>query len=132
MTMTDPIADFLTRVRNANAIKTDWVEMPLSKMRTALALVLKDEGFITDFQVEGEPFPGKLKVKLRYDPDGERVIREIRRESKPGRRVYVPAGRIPKVKNGQGICVLSTTRGVVSGRKAREFGVGGELLATLW
>jgi small subunit ribosomal protein S8 len=132
MTMTDPIADFLTHIRNANSIKTEWTEMPLSKMRTALAIVLKEEGFLSDFEVKNEPFPGTLRVKLRYDQDGERVIREIRRRSKPGCRVYVGAGHIPKIKNGQGICVLSTTRGVVSSRKAREYGVGGELLATIW
>jgi small subunit ribosomal protein S8 len=132
MTMTDPIADFLTYVRNANAIRKETVDMPLSKMRTALAIVLKEEGFLTDFEVVNEPAPGRLKLRLRYDPDGERIIREIRRESKPGCRVYVSVNDIPKVKGGQGISVLSTTRGVVSGRKAKEYGIGGELLATIW
>lgn len=132
MTMTDPIADFLTYVRNANAIRKESVEMPLSKMRTALAIVLKDEGFLTDFEVVNDPAPGRLKLRLRFDPDGERIIREIRRESKPGCRVYVSVNEIPKVKGGQGISVLSTTRGVVSGRKAKEYGIGGELLATIW
>jgi len=130
--MTDPIADFLTYVRNAHAIRKEAVEMPLSKMRTALAIVLKDEGFLTDFEVVSDPAPGRLKLRLRYDQDGERIIREIRRESKPGCRVYVSVDEIPKVKNGQGISVLSTTRGVVSGRKAKEYGIGGELLATIW
>jgi small subunit ribosomal protein S8 len=130
--MTDPIADFLTYVRNANAIRKESVEMPLSKMRTALAIVLKDEGFLTDFEVVNDPAPGRLKLRLRFDPDGERIIREIRRESKPGCRVYVSVNEIPKVKGGQGISVLSTTRGVVSGRKAKEYGIGGELLATIW
>jgi small subunit ribosomal protein S8 len=130
--MTDPIADFLTYVRNANAIRKESVEMPLSKMRTALAIVLKDEGFLTDFEVVNDPAPGRLKLKLRFDPDGERIIREIRRESKPGCRVYVSVNEIPKVKGGQGISVLSTTRGVLSGRKAKEYGIGGELLATIW
>ncbi|MBI3818390.1 MAG: 30S ribosomal protein S8 [Planctomycetes bacterium] len=132
MTMTDPIADFLTRIRNANQIRNEWVEMPLSKMRTALAIVLKEEGMLTDFEVINEPLPGKLRVKLKYDRDGNRVIRNIQRESKPGRRYYVPVEKIPKVRNGQGISVLSTTKGVVSGRKAVEYGVGGELLATIW
>lgn len=132
MTMTDPIADFLTHVRNANMIRREWIEMPLSKMRTALAIVLKEEGFLADFEVVADPLPGKLRVKLKYDRDGQRVIREIRRESKPGRRYYVSATNIPKVRNGQGMSVLSTTSGVISGRKARETGVGGELLATIW
>lgn len=132
MTMTDPIADFLTYVRNANAIRKTAVEMPLSKMRTALAIVLKEEGFLEDFEVVQDPAPGRLKIKLRYDQDGERIIREVKRESKPGCRVYVSVNEIPRVKNGQGISVLSTTRGVVSGRKAKEYGIGGELLATIW
>jgi small subunit ribosomal protein S8 len=130
--MTDPIADFLTYVRNAYAIRKETIEMPLSKMRTALAIVLKDEGFIADFEVASDPAPGKLKLRLRYNDDGDKLIREIKRESKPGRRVYVSVSDIPKVMNGQGISVLSTTRGVVSGRKAKEYGVGGELLATIW
>lgn len=132
MTMTDPIADFLTRVRNANQIRSEYVEMPLSKMRTALAIVLKEEGMVSDFEVVNETLPGKLRIKMKYDRDGNRVIRNIHRESKPGRRLYVNVTDIPKVRNGQGISVLSTTRGVVSGRKAKEFGVGGELLATIW
>jgi small subunit ribosomal protein S8 len=87
---------------------------------------------LTDFEVVNDPAPGRLKLKLRFDPDGERIIREIRRESKPGCRVYVSVNEIPKVKGGQGISVLSTTRGVLSGRKAKEYGIGGELLATIW
>jgi small subunit ribosomal protein S8 len=132
MTMTDPIADFLTRVRNANSIRCEWVEMPLSRMRTALAIVLKEEGFLSDFEVVSDPRPGKLRVKLKYDRDGQRVIRDIRRESKPGRRFYVGVRDIPKVRSGQGMSVLSTTQGVISGRKAREAGLGGELLATIY
>lgn len=132
MTMTDPIADFLTRVRNANMIRSESLEMPLSKMRTALAIVFKEEGFINDFEVVADPAPGALKIKMKYDRDGQRVIREIRRESKPGCRRYVSVDEIPRVRNGQGMSVLSTTKGVVSGRKAQEQGVGGELLATIW
>ena len=132
MTMTDPVADLLTRVRNANAIRRDVVEMPLSKLRTAVAIVLKDEGFLSDFEVVSDPAPGVLRLKMRYDRDRERVIRGIQRVSKPGCRRYIGAGEIPKVRNGQSTCILSTTRGVVSGRKAGELGVGGELLATVW
>ncbi|MBL8692970.1 MAG: 30S ribosomal protein S8 [Planctomycetes bacterium] len=131
MTMTDPVADFLTRIRNASAIRRDVVEMPISKMRTALAIVLKDEGFITDYALESEPKPGKLTIKLKYDQDGSRVIRAIKRMSKPGCRRYIGVQEIPKVANGQGISILSTTKGIVSGRKAKELGVGGEILATV-
>ena len=132
MTMTDPVADLLTRVRNANAIRRNTVEMPLSKLRTAIAIVLKEEGFLNDFEVVSEPKPGVLRLHLRYDRDRERVIRGIQRMSKTGCRRYIGSGEIPKVRNGQGTSILSTTRGVVSGRKARELGVGGELLATIW
>ncbi len=131
MTMTDPIADFLTRIRNANSIRRASVDMPLSKVRTALAIVLKDEGYITDYSVESDPAPGKLSVTLKYDRDGDRVIREIERVSKPGCRRYIGVEEIPRVSNGQGIAILSTTRGIVSGHKAKEFGVGGEILATV-
>jgi len=132
MTMTDPVADLLTRIRNANANRTERVDVPLSKVKTAVAIVLKDEGFINDFEVAKEPFPGTLKITLRYDRDGERVIRGISRVSKPGCRRYISAREIPKIRSGQGTAILSTTRGVVSGRKARELGVGGELLATIY
>jgi small subunit ribosomal protein S8 len=132
MTMTDPVADLLTRVRNANAIRRDTIEMPLSKLRTAVAIVLKEEGFLTELEVVSDPSPGLLRLHLRYDRDRERVIRGIQRVSKPGCRRYIGAGEIPKVRNGQGTSILSTTRGIVSGRKARELGVGGELLATVW
>lgn len=132
MTMTDPIADLLTRVRNANANRSERVEVPLSKVKTAVAIVLKDEGFITDFEVAPEPFPGSLRLTMKYDRDGDRVIRGISRVSKPGCRRYISAREIPKIRSGQGIAILSTTRGVVSGRKARELGVGGELLATVY
>jgi small subunit ribosomal protein S8 len=132
MTMTDPVADFLTRVRNASAIRHATCVMPLSKVRTALAIVLKEEGFITDFAVAAEPAPGTLQVTLKYDRDGERVIREITRVSKPGCRRYISVREIPKVRSGQGTAILSTTHGIVSHRKARELGVGGELLATVW
>jgi small subunit ribosomal protein S8 len=135
MTMTDPIADLLTRVRNASAIRREILEMPLSKVRTAVAIVLKEEGFIGDLEVvpgSPPPAPGKLRLRLKYDRDGERVIRGIQRESKPGCRRYISVREIPKVRSGQGMAILSTTRGIVSGRKARELGVGGEILATVW
>jgi small subunit ribosomal protein S8 len=132
MTMTDPVADFLTRIRNANAIRRSAAEMPLSKVRTALAIVLKDEGFIRDFEVIPDPRPGRLKVTLKYDRDGERVIRGVDRVSKPGCRRYISVHEIPKVRSGQGMAILSTTQGIVSHRKARQLGLGGELLATIW
>jgi len=130
--MTDPIADMLTRIRNANLIGRSNVDMPASRMRVGIAIVLKDEGFIEDFSVvEGKP-SSTLTITLRYGIDGEMVIRSIKRVSKPGRRVYAGLKELKPVLRGQGIHVLSTPKGVVSDRKAREIGVGGELLAEIY
>lgn len=130
--MTDPIADMLTRIRNANLISRSTVDMPASRMRVGIAIVLKDEGFIEDFTVvEGKP-SSTLTITLRYGIDGEMVIRSIKRVSKPGRRVYAGLKELKPVLRGQGIHVLSTPKGVVSDRKAREIGVGGELLAEIY
>lgn len=130
--MTDPIADMLTRIRNANLIGRSSVDMPASRMRVGIAVVLKDEGFIEDFTVvEGKP-SSTLNITLRYGIDGEMVIRSIKRVSKPGRRVYAGLKELKPVLRGQGIHVLSTPQGVVSDRKARELGVGGELLAEIY
>lgn len=126
--MTDPVADLLTRIRNANAIRMRKVRMPASKLRVAIAAVLADEGFIDGFEVlEGKP-QSTLDIRLKFGPDGERVIRAIDRVSKPGRRVYTGVKDLPRVLRGLGIYVLSTPRGVVSDRKARELNVGGEIL----
>lgn len=130
--MTDPIADMLTRIRNANRIGRKLVEMPASRIRVGIAAVLKDEGFIDTFSVvEGKP-SSTLHLTLRYGIDGEKVIRSIIRTSKPGRRAYAGVKDLKPVLRGQGINVLSTPKGILSDRKARELGVGGELLAEVY
>ncbi len=130
--MTDPIADMLTHIRNENSIGRKRVDMPASRIRVGIANVLKDEGFVEDYRVEeGQP-SSTLHVTLRYGVDGEKVIRSIRRVSKPGRRAYAGLKELKPVLRGQGIHVLSTPKGVLSDRKARELGVGGELLAEVF
>jgi small subunit ribosomal protein S8 len=130
--MTDPIADMLTRIRNAVRVERPHVEMPISKVKRGLAEVLKREGYIWDFEeVESEPAP-QLRLHLKYGPNGERVIRHIKRVSKPGRRVYSGADRLRPVLNGLGISIVSTSRGVVSDREARQRHLGGEVLCELW
>jgi small subunit ribosomal protein S8 len=130
--MTDPIADMLTRIRNAVRVERPHVTMPLSKVKRGLAEVLKREGYIWGFEeVEGEPIP-ELRIELKYGPNGERVIRHIKRVSKPGRRVYSRADGLRPVLNGLGICIISTSRGVISDREARQRNLGGEVLCELW
>jgi small subunit ribosomal protein S8 len=130
--MTDPIADMLTRIRNAVRVERPIVEMSLSKVKKGLAEVLKREGFIWDFEeVENEPAK-QLRLVLKYGPNGERVIRHIKRVSKPGRRFYNRADQLRPVLNGLGIKILSTSRGVVSDREARQRHLGGEVLCELW
>ena len=129
---TDPIADMLTRIRNANAISRDCVSMPASRMRVAIADVLQEEGFIGGFQVvDGKPC-STLNIELKYGIDGERVSRAIDRVSTPGRRVYAGVEDLKPVLRGQGIQVVSTNKGVLSDRKAREMRVGGEVLARVY
>ncbi len=130
--MTDPIADMLTRIRNAVRVERPHVTMPLSKVKRGLAEVLKREGYIWSWQeVEAEPV-AELKIELKYGPNGERVIRHIKRVSKPGRRVYRRADGLRPVLNGLGISILSTSRGVISDREARQRNLGGEVLCELW
>jgi small subunit ribosomal protein S8 len=130
--MTDPIADMLTRIRNAVRVERPHITMPLSKVKRGLAEVLKREGYIWDWTEEaGEP-ASQLKLELKYGPNGERVIRHIRRVSTPGRRVYSRASELKPVLNGLGIKVLSTSRGVISDREARQRNLGGEVLCELW
>jgi small subunit ribosomal protein S8 len=130
--MTDPIADMLTRIRNAVRVERPHVDMPLSKVKRGLAEVLKREGYIWDWkEVDGKP-ANQLRLELKYGPNGERVIRHIKRVSKPGRRVYSGATTLRPVLNGLGICILSTSRGVVSDREARQKNLGGEVLCELW
>jgi len=132
--MTDPLADMLTRIRNAVRIERPIVEMPLSKVKRGVAEVLKREGYIWDWREEdGEDKPGKqLFIDLKYGPNGERVIRHIKRVSKPGRRVYSRAVDLRPILNGLGISIISTSRGVISDREARQKKLGGEVLCELW
>ena len=132
--MTDPIADMLTCIRNAVRIERPQVELPLSKVKRGLAEVLKREGYIWDWreaQEDGAPAK-QLLLQLKYGPNGERVIRHIRRVSKPGRRVYSQANSLRPVLNGLGISIISTSRGVISDREARQRNLGGEVLCEVW
>ena len=130
--MTDPIADMLTRIRNANRTSKPSLAMPASKMKVGIAAVLQDEGFITGYSVEESEPANTLRLELKYGPEGEHVIRTIDRVSKPGRRVYWGARSIPKVLDGLGIFILSTPKGVVSDRTARADNVGGEILCKVF
>ena len=132
--MTDPIADMLTRIRNAVRIERPHVLMPLSNVKRGLAEVLKREGYIWDWREEAEDGAASkhLVIQLKYGPNGERVIRHIRRVSKPGRRVYSRATGLRPVLNGLGISVISTSRGVISDREARQRNLGGEVLCEIW
>jgi small subunit ribosomal protein S8 len=130
--MTDPIADMLTRIRNAVRVERPTVDMPLSKVKRGLAEVLKREGYIWDWEeVPGKP-SHQIRIHLKYGPNGERVIRHIRRISTPGRRIYRGATMLKPVLGGLGISILSTSRGVVSDREARQRNLGGEVLCELW
>ena len=130
--MTDPIADMLTRIRNAVRIEKSQVELPLSKVKKGVADVLKREGYIWDWsEVESKP-SNLLKLDLKYGPNGERVIRHIKRVSKPGKRVYSRARDLKPILQGLGISVVSTSRGVVSDREARQRNLGGEVLCEIW
>ncbi len=130
--MTDPIADMLTRIRNAVRVERPHVDMPLSKVKRGLAEVLKREGYIWDWEeVESKP-SNHLRVHLKYGPNGERLIRRIRRVSKPGRRVYSGVSAMKPVLGGLGITIISTSRGVVSDREARQRKLGGEVLCEIW
>jgi small subunit ribosomal protein S8 len=132
--MTDPIADMLTRVRNANIAFHDDVRMPSSKLKEALARILQQEGYIDGFNVEDDPSkPGKrLTIKMKYTQDRQRTISGLRRVSRPGLRVYTKADAVPRVLGGMGIAVLSTNQGLMTDREARERRVGGEVLCQVW
>ena len=132
MVMTDPIADYLTRIRNANMAKHDSVEIPASNIKKSISEILKREGFIRDYEVADDNKQGVIKVFLKYGPDGERVISGLRRISKPGLRNYVSAEDLPKVLNGLGIAIVSTSAGVITDKEARQKNVGGEVIAYVW
>jgi small subunit ribosomal protein S8 len=127
----DPIADMLTRIRNANRVGRQKVLIPKSKICVGIAQVLKDEGYITDYDVIDDAQQGQIRVTLKYSTSGEKVIHTIDRQSKPGCRVYRSVDDLPNVLNGMGIVVVSTSKGVMSDRKAREANVGGELICTV-
>lgn len=130
--MTDPIADMLTRIRNAVRVERQDVNMPISKVKRGLAEVLKREGYIWDWEeIEAKPV-NQLRLNLKYGPNGERIIRHVRRVSKPGRRVYAGTRSLRPVLNGLGISIISTSRGVISDREARRRKLGGEILCELW
>jgi small subunit ribosomal protein S8 len=128
MSMNDPISDMLTRIRNANRNSRSGVRIPYSKLKHELAQVLRREGYVNEVSVEGEGTQIELVLSLRYGPDGENVIHLIDRVSKPGRRVYSTFEKIPRVRGGMGICILSTSKGVLSDRECRKQRVGGEVL----
>ena len=130
--MTDPIADMLTRIRNAVAIDRESVEMPHSGIKVGIARVLKDEGYIEDFRVGGEPPQGVIKLYLKYGPLGEKVCHELTRVSRSGRRVYSPVEELPHVYNGLGIAIVSTSKGILSDKECRRQKVGGEVLCTVF
>ncbi|MDQ3812518.1 MAG: 30S ribosomal protein S8 [Armatimonadota bacterium] len=129
---TDPIADFLTAIRNANQARHPEVTVPSSKLKVAIARILKDEGYIADYEVQPDDKQGRLRIILRYVNGREGVIQHIERVSKPGRRIYVGKAEIPRVLGGLGIGILSTPRGVLTDRDARRAGVGGELLVKVY
>jgi small subunit ribosomal protein S8 len=132
MVMTDPIADMLTRIRNANSVFHDKVEMPASKIKQAIAKVLKEEGFIKDFEYVGDNKQGVIRVNLKYGPNREKVITGIKRISKPGLRVYAKSEEIPRVLRGLGIAIVSTPSGIMTDKQARKEGVGGEVICYVW
>ena len=131
MVMTDPIADLLTRIRNANKARHPKVEIPASKLKAEILAVMKQEGFIKDFVVSTDAQP-KITVTLKYTATNERVIKGLKRISKPGLRVYATLDKLPKVLNGLGIALVSTSKGILTDREARLLQVGGEVLAYIW
>ena len=132
MVMTDPIADMLTRIRNANSVYHDKVEIPGSKIKEAIAVILKDEGFIKDLEVIEDNKQNVIKVSLKYGANREKVISGLKRISKPGLRVYSQKDQLPKVLGGLGIAIISTSHGLMTDKAARKAGLGGEVLAYVW
>ncbi|WP_018659680.1 30S ribosomal protein S8 [Allofustis seminis] len=132
MGMTDPIADFLTRIRNANAAKHKQVSIPASNIKREMAEILKEEGFIRDWKFEEDGHQGVITITLKYGPNNEQVITGLKRISKPGLRIYAGATEVPRVLNGLGIALVSTSEGVVTDKTARNRNIGGEVLAYVW
>jgi small subunit ribosomal protein S8 len=132
MNMTDPVADMITRIRNGVRARLPKIDVPASKLKAEIARILKDEGYIANFRRMDDGQQGSLRIFLRYGPGWERVITDLQRVSKPGCRIYCGKGEIPRVYGGLGINILSTSRGVMTGRQAAKTGVGGEILCNVW
>ena len=132
MQITDPIADMLTRIRNAGSAKHESVDVPASKMKKAIAEILLEEGYIKNYQIIDDGTQGIIRITLKYLPGKEKAIQGLRRVSKPGLRVYASKDELPKVLNGLGIAIISTSKGIMTDKKAREIGLGGEVMAFVW
>ena len=132
MQITDPIADMLTRIRNANSAKHQTVDVPVSKMKTAIADILKEEGYIKGYEIVDDGKQGMIRITLKYGANKEKVISGIERVSKPGLRVYAGANELPRVLKGLGIAIVSTSKGIMTDKKARAIHAGGEVLAFVW
>ena len=132
MTMTDPIADMLTRVSNANTVRHENVDVPASNIKKELARILLEEGFIKGYDVIEDGKQGLIRLQLKYGKNGEKVITGIKRISKPGMRVYADNHSVPKVLNGLGISIISTSKGILTDKQARELGIGGEVICYVW
>jgi small subunit ribosomal protein S8 len=131
MAMTDPVADMLTRIRNANALKKETVSVPHSNLKASIAEILKEEGFINGYEVEGD-VKKNIVITLKYTENGQKAISGLKKISKPGLRVTAPAEKLPRVLNGLGIAIVSTSQGVMTDAKARKLGIGGEVIAYVW
>jgi len=132
MTMTDPIAEFLTRIRNANTAYKETVEIPASRIKREMTEILKQEGFIKDYEYIEDGKQGVIRIYLKYGPNKERLFTGLKRISKPGLRVYAQKDQVPKVLNGLGIAIISTSKGILTDKEARKTGVGGEVLCYIW
>jgi small subunit ribosomal protein S8 len=130
--MTDPVADMLTRIRNANSVGHESVSVPASRMKKSIADILKEEGYINDFNVAEDNKQGIINISMKYGPDNEKVISGIKKISKPGLKVYAKAEDVPRVLGGLGIAIISTSSGVISDKEARRLGVGGEVICYVW
>ncbi len=132
MVVTDPIADMLTRIRNANSARHGQVDVPASKMKQAIARILKEEGFITDWHLVERAPQGVLRINLKYGPRKEHILSGIRRVSRPGLRIYAQRAGIPRVRGGLGVAILSTSQGIMTDRQARQRRLGGEVICYIW
>lgn len=132
MVMTDPIADFLTRIRNANTVYHSTVEIPASKAKRAIAQILKEEGLIKDYEIIEDGKQGIIRIYMKYGANRERVIRGLRRISRPGLRVYARKDQVPRVLGGLGLAILSTSKGIMTDKQARKLGLGGEVICYIW